>query len=146
MVAKIGGFGPVVAVVSSAAELTCVRGCLVSRLQGVKMKEPWFLEAGGLQVMIQKLVRLTVQVGDLVVDVLAAAMDQPPVPLVLGRNWSSAACESYWMERDRKNGDILRGIVVNDRHSLREVTKVKVKPSTNGEVIYFDAPNRVVGP
>ena len=97
VVAKIGGFGPVVATVGSASAITFVRGCLVSKLDDVSRGRKLIVKAldigvGGVGVMtITKLVILTVQVGGLVVDIEAAVLDDLTFPLLLGANWVASA-------------------------------------------------------
>lgn len=90
VLAKVGGFGPVVATVSNGSEITRVRGCLVSKLQGASRGETLILnQIIGGKIVIEKLVDLTVQVGDVVVDVVAAVLDDLPVPLILGKDWET---------------------------------------------------------
>ena len=87
ILAKIGGFGPVVAICSTGSQITQVRGCLVSKLEDVSGGQILILETCGARMTIKKLVDLTVQVGESVVDIVAAVNDGLPIPLVLGRDW-----------------------------------------------------------
>lgn len=135
--AKIGGFGPVVATATFESEMTRVRGCLVADLENVTEGQVLIIKQTGRDVdFVTKFVNLTVQVGDVVADVKAFVLDDLSVPLVLGADWMDSI-ENFGIDYQT----LLPGLVSNGR----ELEPVPVVPySPGGKDTDFEPACRIV--